>query len=160
METRVAVGVLAALAALFFVHDNRHALIGVFAMMIAGVALLGASTALWHAGRISGLWWLMLLGFGVYLTYVPFGSVLFDRLIASTRVAGTAVFAIYVADSLGYTGSIIVQLYKDLFAGESTRADFLAQFAYVMSAGGVVAIAGSCAYFLTRKPEPAPEATP
>ena len=159
METRVALGVMAALAALFLVRDNRRALMGVFAMMIAGVALLGGVTALWQGGYISGLWWVMLLGLGVYLTYVPFGSVLFDRLIASTRVAGTAVFAIYVADALGYTGSIIVQLYKDLLAGDSTRADFLAQFAYFMSAGGVVALAGSCWYFLTRKAEPAPDVT-
>jgi hypothetical protein len=157
MEFRVAIGVLAALAALFLIHNNRHALMGVFAMMIAGVVLLGGATALWQAGRISGLWWVMLLGFGVYFTYVPFGSVLFDRLIASTRVAGTAVFAIYVADALGYTGSIIVQLYKDLYAGDSTRTEFLAQFAYFMSAGGIVALAGSCWYFLSRKVEAEPD---
>ena len=87
----------------------------------------------------------------MYFTYVPFGSVLFDRLIATTRVSGTAVFAIYVADALGYTGSIIVQLYRDLAVGGSSRIVFLANFAYLMSAGGIVALAGSCWYFLSRK---------
>lgn len=158
METSVALGVLAALAALFLIHDNRRALKGVFVMLVSGVALLGVATALWQAGHISGLSWLVMLGFGVYLTYVPFGSVLFDRLIASTRVAGTAVFAIYVADALGYTGTIAVQLYKDLFAGDATRANFLAQFAYFMSAGGVLALAGSGWYFLAQKPAALPSA--
>lgn len=150
METGVALGVVAALACLFLIHDNRRALMGVFAMMIVGVALIGGATALWQAGHISGRWWLLLLGLGAYSTYVPFGSVLFDRLIASTRVAGTAVFAIYVADALGYTGSVVVLLYKDLYAGDATRTEFLAQFAYLMSVGGILALAGSCLYFLTR----------
>jgi MFS family permease len=156
MEAQVALGVMAALGCLFLINDNRRALMGVFVMMIAGVALIGIATALWQAGSISGLWWIMMLGFGAYLTYVPFGSVLFDRLIASTRVAGTAVFAIYVADTLGYTGSIFVQLYRDLWAGEATRKEFLAQFAYFMSIGGVVALSGSGWYFLSQRQEPGP----
>ena len=45
---------------------------------------------------------MILNGLGVYLAYVPYGSVLFDRLIASTGVVSTAVFAIYVADFIGY----------------------------------------------------------
>ncbi len=157
MELCVALGVMAGMAALFLVRDNRRALASVFGFMVAGVLVLGGATALWQAQVISGMWWVLLLGFGVYVTYVPFGSVLFDRLIASTRVAGTAVFAIYVADALGYTGSVIVQLYKDLIAGDSTRTDFLARFAYFMSAGGAIALAGSGWYFLTWTHAPAVE---
>jgi hypothetical protein len=154
METTVAFGVMAVMAALFLIKDNRQALLGVFAAMIIGVAIMGGATALWHAKLLSGMNWILLLGFGAYLAYVPFGSVLFDRLIASTRVAGTAVFAIYVADALGYTGSIVVQLFRDLAVGDSSRTDFLAKFAYFMSAIGIVALAGSGWYFLawTRLP--------
>jgi MFS family permease len=158
MELWVALGVMAGMAALFLIRDNRRALMGVFGIMVTGVLILGGATALWQAGAISGMWWVLLLGFGVYATYVPFGSVLFDRLIASTRVAGTAVFAIYVADALGYTGSVMVQLYKDLFAGQLARVDFLARFAYYMSAGGAIALAASGWYFLTWSRGPQAEA--
>jgi MFS family permease len=148
MESAVALGVLAAMAALFLVRDNRRGLFIVFALMILGMGLLGFSTWLWRRGLVSGMSWVMLLGLGTYLAYVPYNSLLFDRLIASTRVAGTAVFAIYVADSLGYVGSVAVQLYKDLGSHNSTRADFLADFAYFLSVLGAATLAASCVYFL------------
>jgi hypothetical protein len=155
MESLIAIGIMAAMATLSFVQDNRRGLFAVFAVMIAGVAMLGAATWLWHAGLIGGLMWIALLGMASYLTYVPFNSLLFDRLIASTRVAGTAVFAIYVADALGYTGSVGVLLFKDLAAGGASRSEFLGRFALLMSGFGIVALSASCGYFLSWSRQPA-----
>src|SRR5438093_13116990 len=92
-----------------------------------------------------------LTGLGSYLAYVPFGSVLFDRLIASTRVAGTAVFAIYVADAIGYTGSVGVQLFKDLAQSGLSRLGFFKGFTYFMSALGVTCLVSSAVCFLRRQ---------
>ena len=58
---------------------------------------------------------------GAFLVFVPYGSVLFDRIIASTAVVGTAVFTIMVADAVGYTGSIGLQIARDLIYGDATR---------------------------------------
>ena len=89
-----------------------------------------------------------LTGLGSYLAYVPFGSVLFDRLIATTRTAGTAVFAIYVADAIGYTGSVGVQLFKDLGESNLSRLGFFVGFTWFMSALGLICFAASGAYFV------------
>ncbi len=89
-------------------------------------------------------------GLGSYLVYVPFGSVLFDRLIAATGVAATAVFTIYVADALGYTGSVGVQLYRDLMQSQTTRLAFFHAFTYAMSVGAVVLLAASLLYFVRK----------
>ena len=118
--------------------------------MTGGVVLLGASTALLQLHLISGFWWMTLTGLGSYLAYVPYGSVLFDRLIASTRTVGTAVFAIYLADAIGYTGSVGVQLYKDLAAGSVSRLGFFTGLTWFMCALGVVCLLGSAAYFARR----------
>ena len=150
-ETLVAFGVMAALALLMFVKDNRRGLLGAFLIMTGGVALLGISTALLRARFINGFWWMTLTGLGSYLAYVPFGSVLFDRLIASTRAAGTAVFAIYVADAIGYTGSVGVQLYRDLAESNVSRLGFFEGYTYFMSVLGVTCLTGSCIYFLRRQ---------
>jgi hypothetical protein len=88
-----------------------------------------------------------LIGLGSNLAYVPYGSVLFERLIASTRVTGTAVFAIYVADSLGYVGSVSVLLYKDFGARDASRAEVLLAFAYVLSAAGAAGLVAAALYF-------------
>jgi len=146
-ELVVTFGVLVALAALNFIKDNRRGLLGAFGIMAGGTALLGLSTLLLDAGLISGFQWMALVGLGVYLTYVPFGSVLFDRMIASTGAVGTAVFAIYVADALGYTGTISLLLYKDLAAAEVSRLTFFRGLSYFMSLAGTVLLIGSCVYF-------------
>ncbi|MBI2926529.1 MAG: hypothetical protein HYY24_12610 [Verrucomicrobia bacterium] len=150
-ETLVMFGVMAALALLNVIKDNRLGLLGAYAIMTAGVALLGLSTLLFEAHLINGFWWMTLTGLGSYLAYVPYGSVLFDRLIASTRVVATAVFAIYVADAIGYTGSVGVQLYRDLAASSLSRLGFFKGFTYFMSVLGVICLVSSCLYFLRRQ---------
>jgi hypothetical protein len=147
-EIWVAFGVLVPLALLFCIRDNFWALLAAFGLMIAGAVSLGISTLLLDNGMISGLTWMILIGIGSYLAYVPYGSILFDRMIASTHVVGTAVFAIYVADALGYTGSVAVQLFKDLVAGDATRFAFLRSFTYVLSAGAAGLILASAVLIL------------
>tara|TARA_B100000809_G_scaffold188229_1_gene186623 strand:+ start:2450 stop:4207 length:1758 start_codon:yes stop_codon:yes gene_type:complete len=94
-----------------------------------------------------GLWWMILIGFGAYLAYVPFGAVLFERIMASTKAAGTAVFAIYICDALGYTGSVGIQLYKDLGQAELDYFEFLRLFTYFMAILGTVLFILSAIYF-------------
>lgn len=158
-EIPVAIGVMICLAALNLVRDNRRGLMMAYVLMTGGLIVMGLSTLMLHAHLIGGLWWMIWIGFGSYLAYVPYGSVLFDRLIASTRVAGTAVFAIYLADAIGYTGSVGVQLYKDLADAHATRLGFFTTFTYLLSVLGSVLLIVSGAYFVSRRGRPveAPE---
>lgn len=150
-ELPVMFGVMACLAALNLVRDNRRGLFSTFGLMAGGLVLMGAATLLLDARLIHGLTWMILIGLGSYLAYVPYGSVLFDRLIASTRIAGTAVFAIYLADAIGYSGSVGVQLYKDLGDPHVSRLAFFRAFTYLLSAIGAVLLAASAACFLARR---------
>jgi [1-hydroxy-2-(trimethylamino)ethyl]phosphonate dioxygenase len=97
---------------------------------------------------------MILVGLGAYLAYVPHDSVVFDRIIASTRVGGTAVFAIYVADAVGYTGSMGLPLVKDLLFPGVDRLTFLRMFTYVVSLAGSGMLAVSCVYFYRRHQQP------
>jgi MFS family permease len=146
-ELPVAFGVMLALALLNTVQNPRAGTVSVFGLLLVGMAIIGSATVLFDTGRIHGVTWMILTGLGGYLAYVPFGSVLFDRIIASTRFVGTAVFAIYVLDALGYTGSVMIQLYKDIFAAESTRLDFFRNYSYFMALLGVVCSLVGCFYF-------------
>lgn len=152
MELIVALGVMPIMGGMFLIRDNRRGLAVLFGVMIAGMAMIGAATMLVQSQHISGLAWMLLLGLGAYLVYVPYNAMLFDRLIASTRVAGTAVFAIYVADSLGYCGSIGVLLFKDVAAAANSRYEFLARLAYILAVSGVILLSASCWYFLRSRP--------
>jgi hypothetical protein len=147
IEFGVAIGVLTIMAFLFLVKDNRRALLAVLVVIATGFIVIGTATLLHATGQISGFWWMALIGLGGYMAYVPYNSVLFDRLMASTHFVGTAVFAIYVADSAGYTGNCIVQLGKDVFAAETTRTQFLEVFCYVLAIVGTTAVAAGGFYF-------------
>jgi len=150
IDTPIALGVLVMLAALILVKDNRKGLVGALVIIIAGTALMGISTLMFRHEMIDGFWWMVLVGLGTYLAYVPFGSVVFERMIASTRTVGTAVFAIYVADALGYTGSVGMQIYKDLGQSESSRLDFFMDFTIYLSGLGVVTLVIASIYFWVR----------
>lgn len=79
---------------------------------------------------------------GTYEGIVLFGwGVEAKTVFVISQIVGTAVFAIYVCDAIGYTGSVALQLYKDLFHASATRLEFLANFGYVMAIGGTVLLA-------------------
>lgn len=154
-ELLVAFGVMVMLSLLFLVRNNRWGLIATYGVMTTGVLLLAVSTWLLQSGQLSGFWWMVLIGLGSYMAYVPYNSVLFDRLIASTQVVGTAVFAIYLMDAIGYTGSVVVQIYRDVIykgsaGAASSRLDFFIDFTFLMSAIGAIMLIGSCIYFVFR----------
>ena len=152
-EISVAVGVLVTLALLNALRRSRAGLIATFVVMGSGTAMLALSTLAMDAGWISGFVWMTLIGFGSYLAYVPYGSMLFERLMASSAIVGTAVFGIYMADAVGYTGSVAMLLFKDLVASEMTRLDFFKALTYVMAIVGTICLAASCFYFVGRSKE-------
>ena len=157
-ERPIAFGVIACLVVLYFIRNNRLGLIGAYVIMLGGLALMGGSTFLFQLGQIKGETWMILSGLGAYLAYVPYGSVLFDRTIAYTHFAGTAVFAIYLTDAIGYTGSVGIQLFKDLFQGGSSRLGFMLGFTNFMAILGFILLFLSLLYFLRIKPASAPPA--
>jgi len=146
-ELPVAFGVLLALALVYVIKSNRRALIIVHQIMIAGSVLIGVSTLLFQLGVLGPVTWMILVGLGCYLGYVPFGCVLFDRLIAAVGVAATAGFMIYVTDACGYLGSICILLYKTFGQADLSWLDFFITFSYVTSGLCTVSFLISMVYF-------------
>ncbi len=146
-ELPIAVGVLMALALLMLIKDNRTALLAVHAIMLGGTVLIGASTWAWQAGLIPPAAWMISVGLGLYIAYVPYGCVLFDRLIAAVGVAGTAGFMIYVTDAFGYLGSVALMLYKNFGQASLSWLDFFVGFSWVTTWACGACFLGSMLYF-------------
>ena len=81
--------------------------------ILMGFIIAGVSTYYFSAQLLDPFWWMLLVGLGLYLVYIPFNSIFFDRLIAAFSMKGNAGFFIYVADSVGYVGSVSVMLVKE-----------------------------------------------
>jgi len=151
-ELPVAFGVLLALGLLNIFRSHRAGLVAAFVLMLLGAVVLGASVPLLDAHVVDGAGFMLLTGLGSYLIYVPFNSVLFERLMAATGSAGTAVFSISLADALGYTGSVGAQIQKDLFEASESRLLFFRSFSLLFAAVSVVGLSLALMYFLRRVP--------
>ena len=149
-ELPVAFGVMVALGLLLLIKDNRTALVLVHAFMAVGTALVGGLTFAYESQVIGPEVWMIGVGFGLYLAYVPYGCVLFDRLLAAVGAVGTAGFLIYVTDAFGYLGSVLLMLYKDLGAAEISWLQFFTTFSYGTSVLCTVLFLVSMVYFWRR----------
>ena len=150
-EVPVAVISLAALAAVMTVRDNLKALLVIHGLVVAGFILLGLSTLAFQAGLLSPLTWMILAGAGLYMGYTPFNAMLFDRLVAVSGQVATAGFLIYVADSSGYAGSVVLLLWRNFGGVTLDWLQFYIQAAYVTSIVGAVLVSAAGVYFYRRQ---------
>jgi MFS family permease len=132
-EIPIAIFVLIALSLIMFIKNNRKALFVNLFIIFFGLLLIGISTLVFELKLIGGTIWMILVGLGLYLGYVPFNSILFDRMIASFRYAANVGFLIYLADSFGYLGSLVVLLYKNFGEPNMNWLNFFMGGAYVLS---------------------------
>jgi len=109
--------------------------------------LLGFSTYLFKHELIGAPFWMILIGLGLYLGYVPFNSIFFDRMIAAFQYAGTVGFIMYVADSFGYLGSVSVLFFKEFGFAKVSWLNFFISSGYFISISGTLLMTGSMIYF-------------
>jgi hypothetical protein len=113
-EIPVALGALLAVGAIGLVRDNRRAVVVVHLVILGGAVLVGGATLAHALGLVGPATWMIAVGLGLYLGYVPFNCVLFDRLIAALGSVANASFLITLADAFGYVGSVALLVTKSL----------------------------------------------
>jgi len=151
-EAPVAAIALIGLGAMMWIRSNRLAFFMTHALMILGAATIGIATYAFEAGWIDGLAWMIAGGAGLYICYTPYNSVLFERLLAASRHVGAVGFLMYLADTIGYGGSIGLLLLKNFAAVELDWLSFFVNGAYVASAASIALVVASAVYFRKRLP--------
>jgi len=116
-------------------------------IIMVGMIITGVSTFLFEQHLITPPIWMICIGLGLYLGYVPFNSIFFDRLLAAFNYVGTVGFLIYVADSFGYLGSVGVLFFKEFGYAEVSWLQFFISAGYLLSVAGAVLIGSSMWYF-------------
>ena len=145
-ETLIAFIVLLVLGFAFYFRDNRKALFFYQFLLLVGSISLGFSTYLFHSGNLNPFTWMVVSGFGLYICYVPFNCLFFDRFIGAFRIKGNAGFLIYLADAFGYLGSVLVLLYKNFGQSGLSWIDFFMYSAYSVAGIGVLVTISSTLY--------------
>jgi len=114
-EIPITLFVLVLIGSMILIKNNQKAFAITQVMIILGFLIAGISSLLFIKGIIGPFLWMTLVGLGLYIGYIPFNCILFDRMIATFRISGNVGFVMYLADSFGYLGSVLVILIKTLF---------------------------------------------
>ena len=146
-EIPVSILVLAVIGSLMLIKNNKMALMVNHIIIMSGMILIGVATYLFELGIIGPVVWMISIGSGLYLGYVPFNSIFFDRLLAAFQYAGTVGFIMYVADSFGYLGSVGVLFFKEFGYAKLSWLNFFISSGYIVSVAGTLLTAGSMLYF-------------
>jgi MFS family permease len=147
-EIPITLVLLVMMALLVLVKNNQKALFLYHWIIIAGLAIAVASTLLLQVGIISPFLWVVLTGTGIYMGYIPFNCLLFDRLIAAFKSAGNVGFLMYLADSFGYLGSLSIVTIKQFGVLENMSwYNFYTQMILIFLSLGIVMILYTRSYF-------------
>lgn len=146
-ETPITILVLIVMGSIMLIRDNKKALMVNHLIITIGMIMIGVSTFLFEQDIINAPLWMILIGLGLYLGYVPFNSIFFDRLIAAFHYVGTVGFIMYVADSFGYLGSVGILLFKEFSYTKLSWLQVFISSGYIISVAGGLLIISSMIYF-------------
>ena len=111
-ELPIALSVLILVASMIYVKNNKLAFQYSQIIILAGFIICGIATLLFTYHLLSGYYWIILVGLGLYMGYIPFNSILFDRMIATFKLKGNVGFFMYLVDSFGYLASVFIIVLK------------------------------------------------
>ena len=146
-ETPITLVILVLIGSMVMIRNSYKALITAHIFIGIGFLLAGLSTIAFINQSLVPLWWMMIVGLGLYMVYIPFNAVFFERLIATFRYAGNVGFLIYLADSFGYVGSVGVLFSKEIFKVQLNWVTFFSNSVIALSAVGLILTLFSAIYF-------------
>lgn len=139
--------VLAAIGCLSLVRSNIKGFWTVQWLIAIGILLSGTSTLLFQFKLLPPFWWILLIGMGLFLAYIPIQVALFERMIALFKIKANAGFFIYICDAIGYLGSVALLLYKEFFMKDLSWTKVLMWFSYVLTGAGLLFLVLSVIFF-------------
>jgi len=112
-EVPIAILVIIIIGSMIFIKNNKNAFFINFLIVFVGGLLLFLSTLLFYNQLITATLWMIIVGFSMYLPYIAFHALFFERWIAYFKIKSNIGFLMYVADAAGYLGSTLVLLFKN-----------------------------------------------
>lgn len=146
-EIPTTIVVLALISSMMLIRNNHRAFVLTHGIIIAGFLMAGICSILFLLHVISPFLWMSFVGLGLYMGYIPFNCILFDRMIATFRHSGNVGFLMYLADSFGYLASVVVILTKTLINGKLPWTAVYSNGVIVLSVAGIAATFAAMAYF-------------
>ena len=146
-ELPIAFLVIIIIGSMIFIKNNKNAFFINFLIVFIGGVLLLLSTLLFYNQLISPTYWMIIVGFSMYLPYIAFHVLFFERWIAYFKIKSNIGFLMYVADAAGYLGSTLVLLFKNFNSVQYSWVSFFTFSALITSIFIIVLSIANFIYF-------------
>ena len=144
-EVPIAILVIIIIGSMIFIKNNKNAFFINFLIVFVGGLLLFLSTSLFYNQLITATLWMIIVGFSMYLPYIAFHALFFERWIAYFKIKSNIGFLMYVADAAGYLGSTLVLLFKNF---NNTNYSWVSFFTFSAMITSVIIIILSIANYI------------
>lgn len=150
IDSIVTVIILCIFGLMVFVKNNLKALsilLGLIMVAMLVMSVISLGNAWIHLSPVS---WLFMQSLCLYLAYLTFQTIFFDRFIACFRIRGNVGFFIVMTDFLGYTGTVAVLILKEFCSPHIEWGTFYNQLAGYVGLFCCAAFAASFVYLQQR----------
>lgn len=146
VDSIVTLVILGLFALLTFCKKNFQALLILMLFVIAGCLTITYVATFHQVLNLSPITWLFIISLSLYVAYLTFQTIFFDRFIACFKIKGNVGFFIAMIDFIGYTGTVTLLFSKELLQIETDWFVLFNQMAAIV--GGTCSVLFTCALLL------------
>ena len=120
-------------------------------IIFSGGILLLTCTILFMQHLISPITWIIVMGFSMYLPYISFHVMFYERWIALFKYKSNIGYLMYISDAFGYLGSTVVLCCKGAGFTTNNWTNFFCNIGITIGILIVVSSLVSCCYFYQKQ---------
>ena len=150
LDSIVTLIILIIFGLMVFVRNNMRVLLILLSLVILGMLTMSFISLRYEALQLSPVVWLFIQSLCLYLAYLCFQTIFFDRFIACFRIRGNVGFFIVLIDFIGYLGTVIVLAIKEFLNPDINWLSFYNQLAGYVGLGCSVLFVGAWVYLYRR----------
>lgn len=150
VDSIVTLIILALFGMMAFVKSNIKVLVILLGFVVLGTSVMTFISFNYETLRLSPVTWLFIQSLSLYIAYLCFQSIFFDRFIACFKIKGNVGFFIVTIDFIGYTGTVLVLVFKEFFSTDINWLDFYNQLSGYVGVFCTIAFTCSMVYLIQR----------
>jgi MFS family permease len=124
IDSVVTIVILAIFGFMVYIRSNLKVLTVLFVLIVISMICMTVLSFGYERLQLDTVTWLFTQSLCLYLAFLTFQTIFFDRFIACFKIRGNVGFFIALNDFLGYTGTILALVGKELFSPEIDWTSF------------------------------------
>ncbi len=138
--TIISLVALSLVGVFFLIKNNYKAFRMTHYLVMAGISMSVVVTLLFNYHFVNPFLWMVTATAGLYLGYIPFNCLYFERMLSVYKIKGNVGFVMYIADAFGYLGTVLVLLIKEFIPIKYSWVHFFSLLFYTAGIIGVVLV--------------------